>query len=137
VTSPKSLVPRVLMWSRWNAVSGDQTICEEAKQLLGPIETAAVKQATGFYSATMVHPEVSEEMIRAGVKRAIERRADFKPYKVSHPVKLQIIFQDVVNAEVASYLPNVERPRGDTIVFNARDMVEASKFFEAVTVMRP
>ena len=114
-------------------LSGDQTIGEEARRLLGPIETVAVKQATGFYSATMMHPGEAQRLIRAGVKRGIERRAELRPYKLAHPVKLEITFKDTVNAELVSYLPGVERPRGNAVVFTARDMLEAARFLEAVT----
>lgn len=114
-------------------LSGDQTIGEEARRLIGPIETVAVKQATGFYSGTMMHPQDAQRLIRDGVKRGIERRAELKPYKLAHPVKLEITFKDTVNAELVSYLPGVERPRGNAIVFTARDMLEAAKFLEAVT----
>ena len=113
-------------------LSGDQAIGEEARRLLGPIETVAVKQATGYFSATMMHPEQAQQLIRAGVKRAVERRGELKPHKLAHPVKLEITFKDTVNAELVSYLPGVERPRGNAIVFTARDMVEAAKFLEAV-----
>lgn len=118
-------------------LSGDQTICEDAKRLLGPIETAAVKQAGGFYSATMMHPEEAQHLIRAGVKRGVERRGELKPHRPSRPIRLEIEFQDIVNAELASYLPGVERPLGNTVVFSARDMVEASKFLQVVSNLRP
>src|SRR5262252_745213 len=114
-------------------LSGDQTIAEEAKRLLGPIETAVVKQAIGFYSATMMHPEDAQRLIRAGVKRGVERRGGLKPYRQPHPVKLEIEFKDTINAEVVSYLPSVERPRGNTVIFTGRDMVEASKFLQVVS----
>jgi len=113
-------------------LSGDQTIGEEAQRLLGSIETVAVKQATGFYSATMMHPEEAQRLIRQGVKRALERRGELKPYKIAHPVKLEITFKDAVTAEIVSYLPGVERPRGNAIIFTARDMLEASRFLEAI-----
>ena len=113
-------------------LSGDQTICEDARKLLGPIETAAVKEATGFYSASMMHPEEAQKLIREGVKRGVERRAELKPYRVARPVKLKIRFNDSVNAEVVSYLPGVERPAGNVIVFTGRDMIEVSRFFQAV-----
>ncbi len=118
-------------------LSGDQTICADARRMLGPIETAVVKQAGGFASATMMHPEEAQHLIRAGVKRGVERRGELKPYRLSHPVKLEIEFQDTVNAELASYLPGVDRPRGNTVVFSARDMVEASKFLEVVSNLHP
>src|ERR1044072_5931309 len=66
-------------------VSGDQTETAEATQLLGPLETAVVKQAIGYNSAITIHPEKSQEMIRAGVKRGVERRKELKPFKISHP----------------------------------------------------
>ena len=113
-------------------VSGDQTIAEETSQLLGPIETAVVKKAIGFNAAEMMPPEESQRLIREGVKRGIERRAEIKPYKISHPVRLEIRFNDAVLAELASYLPGVERPNGNTILFSGRDMTEVSKFAEVV-----
>ena len=84
----------------------------------------------------MLPPEESQRLIREGVKRDVERRAEIKPYKVSHPVKLEIPFNDVVIAELASYLPAVERPSGNTIVFTGRDMTEVSKFNAVVTSLR-
>jgi len=118
-------------------LSGDQTIAEEAKHLLGPIETAVVKEATGFYSATMIHPDESQRLIRAGVKRGIERRKELSPYRLSHPVKMEVAYKDIVTAEVISYLPGVERPRGNTIVFTGPDMIAVSKFHSAVNYIRP
>lgn len=114
-------------------LSGDQTIGEEARRLLGPIETVAVKEASGFHAATMLHPEESRRLIREGVKRGIERRASLQPYRVEHPVELEITFTTTVNAELAAYLPGVERLGGDRVRFTAENMTQASKFLEAVT----
>jgi D-amino peptidase len=113
-------------------VSGDQTIAREARELLGSIETVAVKHAIGFNAAEMMPPEESQRLIREGVKRGVERRSDIKPYKIAHPVKLEIRFNDVVIAELASYLPGVERTSGNTIVFTGRDMTEVTKFTAVV-----
>jgi D-amino peptidase len=114
-------------------LSGDQTIGEKAQRLLGPIETVAVKEALGFHAATMLHPEESRRLIREGVKRGIERRASLRPYEVAHPVELEITFTTTVNAELAAYLPGVERLGGDRVRFTAENMTEASRFLEAVT----
>jgi D-aminopeptidase len=51
-------------------------------------------------------------------------------------VKLEIRFNDATIAELASYLPGVERPSGNTIVFTGRDMTEVSKFNAVVTNLR-
>jgi len=118
-------------------LSGDQTIGEEARRLLGPIETAAVKTAGGFYSGTMLHPEECQRLIREGVKRGVERRRQLKPYKLSRPVKLEVTFKSVVLAEIVSYFQNVERPKGNTIVYTAHDMLDASRFFMAIDFLNP
>jgi D-amino peptidase len=114
-------------------LSGDQTAGEEAKRLLGPIETVAVKQAIGFHAATMLHPEEAQRRIREGVERGIARRASLAPYRVDHPVAFEVTFTETVNAELAAYLPGAERLSGNTVLFTATDMTAASKFLEAVT----
>ena len=117
-------------------LSGDQTIGQEVRELLGPIETVAVKHAIGFYSAEMLPPEESQRLIRQGVRRGVERRGEIRPYKISHPVELEIRFNDVVIAELVSYLPSVERTSGNTVVFTGRDMTEVSKFILVVLYLR-
>ena len=116
-------------------LSGDQTICGDARKLLGPIETAAVKDATGFYSASMMHPEEAQKLIREGVRRGVERRREIQPYRVAKPVRLQLRFHQVVDAEVVSLLPGMERPSGNVVVFQGRDMVEVARLMEAITNM--
>jgi len=58
--------------------------------------------------------------------------SDFKPYRLSSPIKLQIAFKSSAHAELLAMLPGVERTDGHTIVFTARDMVEAAKFLTVV-----
>jgi D-amino peptidase len=113
-------------------LSGDQATAAQARALLGPVETAVVKAADGFYSGTMVHPEESQRLIREGVKRGLARRRELKPYKLSRPVKLEITFKNAAYAEVLSYLHDVERTRGNTAVFTARDAVDATRFVSAI-----
>jgi D-amino peptidase len=113
-------------------ISGDQTISRVTRELLGDVETAVVKHADGFYAGTMLHPEEARRLIRDGVKRAIEKRGQVKPYTIARPVKLQIAFKKTVEAEVASYLRGVERLSGNVIVYTADDMLDASRFLNAV-----
>lgn len=113
-------------------VSGDQATVDEARRLLGPIATAAVKTGISFYSGTMLHPEESRRMIREGVKQGLERRLQSKPYKVAHPVKLEVTFKEPVFAEIVSYLRNVEHPGKNSISYTAIDMIDASRFFSAI-----
>jgi D-amino peptidase len=118
-------------------LSGDQTMAAEAKRLLGPVETAVVKEATGFYSATMMHPEEAQHLIKEGALRGIKRRKEITPYKLAHPVKMEVAYKDTVTAEVVSYLPGVERPQGNAIVFTGSDMIAVSKFHSAISFIHP
>ena len=85
----------------------------------------------------MMHPEEAQRLIRAGVKRGVDRRGELKPYKITHPVKVELTLYDTVVAEVAAYLPGIERPHGNQIAFNARDMLEASRIMRAVASLHP
>jgi D-amino peptidase len=118
-------------------LSGDQTITQQARKMFGAIETAAVKEAIGYYSAITIHPEESQRLIREGVKRGVERRKEISPFKLTRPIKLEVTYKTTVVAEVASYLPGVERIRGNTIAFTARDMIEASKVRAVISLLRP
>jgi D-amino peptidase len=74
--------------------------------------------------------------VKRGVERRVERRSEIKPYRIAHPVKLEVRFNEAEVAEIASYLPGVERPTGNTVVFTGRDMVEVSKFKAVLTNLR-
>ena len=113
-------------------VSGDRATVDEAKQLLGPIATATLKTGISFYSGTMLHPKESRRLIREGVKQGLERQLQLKPYRVAHPVRLDVTFKNPVYAEIVSYLRNVERTGKNTISYTAIDMIDASRFFSAI-----
>jgi D-amino peptidase len=117
-------------------LSGDQTICADARRLLGPIETAAVKRATGYFSAAMTHPEECRRMIRDGMRRGIERREEIQPFRPSPPLRLDVVSRDVVRAELASYLPGSERVDGTTVRFRPPDMAQASRLVELLSSLR-
>jgi D-amino peptidase len=56
-------------------VSGDQTACAQVTELLGDVETAVIKQASGRFAAECLSPEVTRDMICASAERAVERLA--------------------------------------------------------------
>jgi D-amino peptidase len=74
--------------------SGDDAAVEELKSRLGSIATAETKKSLSFHSAETLTPEASCERIAAGVKWALERLHDFKPYTVKTPVTLEISFKN-------------------------------------------
>ena len=109
-------------------VSGDDVVVKETKTLLGDIEGATVKWALGFHSAMTMTPESSTRLIRETSHRAVQRLKEFKPYKLTTPIKLDVTFKNYRPSEVLSYLSIVERTDSHTIRFVGKDIVEVSKF---------
>ncbi len=118
-------------------ISGDDAIVKEAIALLGDIEGAVVKWASGFHSARTLMPEAAYELIRQKVKQAISRIKDFKPYKLKTPVQLDVRFKNYRPSEVLSYLPIVERTDSHSIRFAGKNMIEVSKFIEFIMTYSP
>jgi D-amino peptidase len=117
--------------------SGDDAAVEELKSRLGQFETAETKKSLSFHSAETLTPEASCERIAAGVKAALNRLRDFKPYVVKTPVTLEITFKNYTPAEMLSYLRSVQRVDSHTIRFVGKDMAEVSDFVDVVDGYSP
>jgi D-amino peptidase len=109
-------------------VSGDDAVVKETTALLGNIEGAVVKWASGFHSAKTMTPTAACDLIRDRARRAVSRIREFKPYKLSAPIELNVSFKNYRPSEVLSYLSIVERTDAHTIRFVGKDIVEVSKF---------
>ena len=118
-------------------VSGDDIAVKETAALLGDVEGAVVKWASGFHSAKTLMPEASYQLIRDKVKKAIGRIKDFKPYKLATPVRLDVRFKNYRPSEVLSYLSIVERTDAHSIRFTGKDIIEVSKFLEFIITDEP
>lgn len=118
-------------------VSGDDAAVKEVTSLLGNIEGAVVKWNYGFHSARTIMPEAAYDLIREKVKKAMSRINEFKPYKLTNPVRVDVRFKNYRPAEVLSYLSIVERTDAHSIRFQGKDMIETSKFLEFITHYEP
>jgi D-amino peptidase len=118
-------------------VSGDDAVVKETTTLLGDVEGAIVKWASGFHSAKTLMPEASYQLIREKVKKAIGRIKDFKPYKLVQPIQLDVRFKSYRPSEVLSYLSIVERTDAHSIRFTGKDIIEVSKFLEFIMTYEP
>jgi D-amino peptidase len=122
-------------------LSGDQTACAEAASLLGPIETATVKQATGRMAAECLPPAVAQERIEAAARRAVGRLAEGDappPLQLDVPVTVTIELATADMADRAALLPGARRPAGRHVEVTAADPVEAYRAFRAaVALARP
>ena len=87
-----------------------------------------MKWASGFHSARTMTPEASYDVIRQKARQAVTRIREFKPYKLSAPIELDVRFKNYRPSEVLSYLSIVERTDAHSIRFVGKDIVEVSKF---------
>jgi D-amino peptidase len=118
-------------------VSGDDAAIAEVRALVGNIEAAEVKKSLGFHAANTLTPQASYDLIREKAKAALGRLRDFKPYTVAAPVTVDVSFKNYMPAEVLSFLRIFERTDSHSIRFRARDMLEASDFFQFLTTYNP
>jgi D-amino peptidase len=117
-------------------MSGDDAAIAEVRSAIGAIEAAETKKTLGFHSAITLTPQASYDLIAARVKAAMARRAEFKPYKVTTPVTVEVSFKNYTPAEMLAYLPGFERTDAHSIRFRARDMVEAEAIRTFLTTYR-
>jgi D-amino peptidase len=113
-------------------ISGDDVAVEEARRLIGDLETVAVKRAISFHSAATLTPQASQALIKERVKTALARRANLRPYRLSAPVRLDLTFKNYRPAEVLAYLPIVQRIDAHSVRFTGRNVLEVSRFLQFV-----
>ena len=115
-------------------LTGDQTACAQASELLGNIETVVVKIALSRMAAECLPPQLAEERIQKAATQAVKRlqAGDApKPFKVSTPVHVTIDFNSTEMADQASDLPGSKRVDGRRLTFTSDDMLAAYLAFQA------
>ena len=117
-------------------MSGDDAAIAEVRKAIGNIEAAETKRTLGFHSAMTLTPQASADLIAASVKAAMGRRSEFKPYRVTTPVAVDVSFKNYTPAEMLAYLPGFERVDAHSIRYRARDMVEAEAIRTFITTFR-
>jgi len=72
-------------------VTGDEAVCDEARELLGPgLTTVAVKRGLGRFSARQVAPLRAREMIDEGARRALGDLSAVSPYDPGRPCEIRV-----------------------------------------------
>jgi len=104
-------------------VAGDKAVCEQAEELLGAIETVAVKEGIGA-AALNLHPEVAREQIRAGVERALRNLDDYQPYKLSAPYTMVLKLKTEQMIYEGALFPGAERTGDWELTYVAQDVME-------------
>ena len=70
-------------------VTGDEAVCRESTELLGPgLTTVAVKKGLSRYAARHIPPARARQMIEDGARRALSDLNAVPPYQLSSPVTI-------------------------------------------------
>lgn len=119
-------------------VTGDQSVCAEAREWIPGVETAAVKQACGRQAAEVLPPAVSHPMIETAAYNALVALRAGKapaPLKVEQPVRVRVEFFWSDMADRAIKLPGAVRIDGRTVEISAPDMPAAHAAFRALVTL--
>ncbi|MFZ2097255.1 MAG: M55 family metallopeptidase [Anaerolineales bacterium] len=119
-------------------ITGDQTACAQAAELLGNIETVIVKTALSRMAAECLPPQVSEELIQKAANQVVKRLKAGKapaPFSVSSPVRITLDFISSDQADQAALLPGSKRVDGRRLTFTAEDMLAAYAAFQAAIAL--
>jgi D-amino peptidase len=110
-------------------LSGDRAACEQARERLGAIETVAVKEGIGRSAARSMLPAQAARAIEEGVKRALERRKETRPFRVEGPVRLTVQFHSAEAAFEAAQMPGARLTAPTEVTAETKTFLEAWRFF--------
>jgi D-amino peptidase len=115
-------------------VSGDQSVCAEAREWVPGVLTAQVKKSTGRMSARCLPLKSSQVLIRDTAEKAVKSAVSGSqpaPLKVATPVTMTVEFFNTLMGDSASLLPGAKRLDGRKIEFTAESMPLAYTGFRA------
>ncbi|MGB6034333.1 MAG: M55 family metallopeptidase, partial [Bacteroidota bacterium] len=112
-------------------VAGERALCDQAKELLGDVETVAVKEGIGT-AALNIHPEVARERIREGVKKALLNLGQYKPYILEAPYTLVVTLKHDELVHVKSLYPGAERTGDWELTYKSDDITDIMKAFRGM-----
>ncbi|MCL0035967.1 M55 family metallopeptidase [Dehalococcoidia bacterium] len=114
-------------------VTGDRAATEEARALLGNIETVTVKDGVMRTAARCLHPQVAQKQIREAAQRAL--RLNVAPFVVSPPITLRVVFQRASHADMAALIPTSRWVDGRTVEWVGKGMPAVYEVFRAMMVL--
>jgi D-amino peptidase len=114
-------------------LSGDRAACDEAIDLLGQIETVAVKSAVGRFAAECLSIDVAHQMIREAAARTVKERP--APFTFISPSHVVVEFAHTGHIDRALRIPGTHRIGGTRIEFQSEDILTAYNTFRAIVAI--
>ncbi len=117
-------------------ISGDQTVCAQAKKSLGDIlETAVVKEGIGRYAAKSLTPKAAQDLIEEKAVSALQKLNRAKPFKLQPPYRFELTYHRSSMADAGVLIPQVKRTGPRTVVFETDDYIAGYKLFRALVAL--
>jgi D-amino peptidase len=116
-------------------ITGDEATAEEARPFLPDIETVVVKRSITRFAAESLHPERACELIRAGAERALRRTGSIPLPAIELPATMEIAFLTADMAEMATWLPDVQRPGARTVTVTDEDPLRLYRTFVTIIAL--
>ena len=110
-------------------VTGDEAVCEEARELLGDVETVAVKKGIDKFAAELLPPSAAQAAIREATARALGRLADFRPYVLDPPYTLAVEWNSTAIAAGCAIIPGTRQTGPRHTEFSTDDYHEIMALF--------
>lgn len=120
-------------------VTGDTAVCRQATEVLGKdVVTVAVKEAYGRLAAKLVPMIEARQMIKAGVKEALAKLGQAKPYKLASPYAFELGYHVSAQADMGAMLiPDIKRTDARTLAFAADDYIKGFRTLRALISLAP
>lgn len=106
-------------------VAGDSVVGAEAKDLLGTVETVAVKEPRSQFSASCLHPLKARALIKEAAKKALGNLSVYKPLVPGKPSTVRLEFARSGMADAACIMPGAVRVNPVTVEFTGPDYIMA------------
>ena len=111
-------------------VTGDEAVCAEARDLLGPgLTTVAVKEGIGRFAARNLTPGRARELIEGGSKAALGDVGAVQPYDPGRPCEIRVEFTKTDAFDSYRRKAGVETVAERTLVSRADDWWSAWQQF--------
>jgi D-amino peptidase len=118
-------------------VAGDDATCREGRALVSDIVTVKTKDATGRFSAKMIHPSRVQEALREGAARAVGIAPTLKPLVAKGSNEIELVFLTSAMADMAELIPATRRSGARAVAYASRDYLELYKAMLAMVRIAP
>jgi D-amino peptidase len=102
-------------------VTGDRAACEEAKNLLGDVETVVTKQGISRYQARIRSPRLVQEEIRERAREALMGLGKYSVIELDLPLRCEFDFVHTGFTQRALLIPGCEMVGPRCVACTARD----------------